>query len=256
VSGVQDTRGYGDRGRGGKSRKSGGRVSLESVGGFSKSGDYKLSTQDFSPKKSTGVSEFSRGGNSSGSNAEFTGHNVNNSKKSRHKKNVSMDSRAETAKLHNEGKKPRKVKSARTSVIENNDFYPKEMQNRKEEEPEANPGSKTTPVPLMVEREDYSYKIQNELTRDEIEGYEVYIKRPKLNGEEFVQFISTPLKKKSALELGLSEKKAQGFYLKSMTVKELMEEKNKVKNELKYYDKIFIKKVGKPPSNREKEPLK
>lgn len=79
---------------------------------------------------------------------------------------------------------------------------------------------------------------------------------PKLTGEEFVRHISVPLRKKSALELGLSEKKAQGYYLKKLSVEELMEEKNKVKNELKYYDKIFIKKVGKPPSNREKEPLK
>lgn len=108
----------------------------------------------------------------------------------------------------------------------------------------------------MIEREDYSYKVHNELTREEIEGYEKYIKLPKLSGEEFVRHISIPLRKKSALELGLSEKKAQGYFLKKLSVEELMEEKNKVKNELKYYDKIFIKKVGKPPSNREKEPLK
>jgi hypothetical protein len=109
---------------------------------------------------------------------------------------------------------------------------------------------------MLLEREDYSYKIHNELTREEIQGYEKYIKMSSLSGEDFVKYISTPLKKKSALELGLSDKKAQGYYLKKLSVEELMEEKNKVKNELKYYDRMFIKKVGKPPSNREKEPLK
>lgn len=116
--------------------------------------------------------------------------------------------------------------------------------------------SQTAPEPLLLEREDYSYKAANELTREEIEGYEAHIHRGALSGEDFVRFISVPLRKKSALELGLSERKAQGCFLKRLSVEELMEEKNRVKNELKYYDKLFIKKVGKPPSNREKEPLK
>ena len=117
-------------------------------------------------------------------------------------------------------------------------------------------GSKTVPEQVILERDDFSYKQNNQLTREEIEGYEHYIKMKRMSGEDFVRYISTPLKKKSAIELGLSEEKAQGLYLKKLSVEDLMNEKNKVKNELKYYDKVFIKKVGKPPSNREKEPLK
>lgn len=168
--------------------------------------------------------------------------------KKRNPKNISL-----------EGKKDKKIKarktqSARNSGAQKNEFLPKEIHSKHSGKEHNTP--KTTPEPMLLEREDYSYKAHNELTREEIQGYEKYVNLPSLSGEDFVKYISTPLKKKSALELGLSDKKAQGYYLKKLTVEELMEEKNKVKNELKYYDKMFIKKVGKPPSNKEKEPLK
>ena len=77
-----------------------------------------------------------------------------------------------------------------------------------------------------------------------------------MSGLEFVRFLSPVLKKKSALKLKLSKRKSQGVYLDSKTLQELMKEKAKVKEELKSYDRHFISKVGKAPSNKEKEPLK
>lgn len=109
---------------------------------------------------------------------------------------------------------------------------------------------------MLFNRRDYSYREENKLSDAEIIAYEEFINKERISGEEFVRYISTPLKKNSALQLCLSEKKAQGYFLKEISVEDLMEEKNKVKKELKYYDRVFIKKVGKSPSNREKEPLK
>ena len=200
--------------------------------GTSRPNDYKLSTQDLgSPRNS------------------FSNTMDKDSKKNRIKKNASLDGRGKDEKVRG-----RKTKSARQSATQTNEFFPKEID--KLPSGDFNENSKAKTEPLLLEREDYSFKVHNELTHEEIQGYEKYIKRSRLSGEDFIRFISTPLKKKSALELGLSEKKAQGYFLKKLSVEELMDEKNKVKNELKYYDKIFIKKVGKPPSNREKEPLK
>lgn len=212
------------------------RVSVDSEEGLSKTSDYRLSTQDLSPKSGVGSE----------------GHS-----KRRPKKNMSVDGRGKETRGKEDKPRARKVKSARNSITQKNEFFPKGMEASRPST-QLDPASKTTPSPspLIMEREDYSYKVQNELTRDEIRGYEKYIQRPVLSGEEFVKFISVPLRKKSALELALSERKAQGYFLKSLTVEELMEEKNRVKNELKYYDKIFFKKVGKTPSNQEKEPLK
>lgn len=172
--------------------------------------------------------------------------------KDKKKKEVFYESREKV--LDKKNRKTR-AKSEKHSVTQKNDFIPKETDPTKDDSNILS-GSKTVPDPSLLEREDFSYKINNKLTREEIQGYEEHIQMSRMSGEQFVRFISTPLRKKSAIELRLSEKKAQGFFLKKLSVEELMSEKNKVKNELKYYDKVFINKVGKPPSNREKEPLK
>lgn len=155
-------------------------------------------------------------------------------------------------KRNQEKKKKTRAKSEKQSSTQKSDF----LGNNSKKKGSSLSGSKTTPDSKILEREDYSFEINNKLTKDEIQGFNEYMKRDRMSGEDFVRFISTPLRKKSAIELHLSEKKAQGYFLKKLSVEELMSEKNKVKSELKYYDKKFIEKVGKPPSNREKEPLK
>lgn len=110
---------------------------------------------------------------------------------------------------------------------------------------------------LKMEEEEYwKFAINHKLTKEEIDNYEQYSKRPVLSREEFMKYISTPILKEAIVVLKLSDKKAQGEFLKYLNPMELVEEKNRVKGHLKHYDKVFKMKVGTVPSNKEKEPLK
>jgi hypothetical protein len=110
---------------------------------------------------------------------------------------------------------------------------------------------------LKMEEEEYwKFAINHKLTKEEIDNYEKFSKRPVLSREEFMKYISTPILKEAIVVLKLSDKKAQGEFLKYLSPTELVEEKNRVKGHLKHYDKVFKMKVGTVPSNKEKEPLK
>ena len=57
-------------------------------------------------------------------------------------------------------------------------------------------------------------------------------------------------------KLGLDGQKISGKHLQTYTYEELMHEKKKVKNELKYYDQAFLARFSRPPSRSEKEPMR
>ena len=57
-------------------------------------------------------------------------------------------------------------------------------------------------------------------------------------------------------KLGLDNTKVNGKHLLSYSLEELMQEKKKVKNELKYYDQAFLNKFSRIPNRTEKEPMR
>jgi hypothetical protein len=57
-------------------------------------------------------------------------------------------------------------------------------------------------------------------------------------------------------KLGLDGQKISGKHLQTYAFEELMQEKKKVKNELKYYDQAFVSRFSRPPSRTEKEPMR
>jgi ribosomal protein L29 len=73
------------------------------------------------------------------------------------------------------------------------------------------------------------------------------------------QFFSTKLRPLFDLiltRLDLTQAKAEGVHLRSMSMKELTDEKAKVKKELMSYDNNFKASVGRFPNEKEKEPIR
>ena len=121
--------------------------------------------------------------------------------------------------------------------------------------------SKTLNQSQIYEKFSQSLKLQKKAQSAQNKYKSVDKNHPKSKkiGKDAIYFLtndSSKIVENIVIKLELSNIKAKGMYLKNKNIKQLLNEKSKVKKELIFYDQKFKKIVGRYPVEVEKEHMK